>query len=52
VNVYKHSLFFFAMKKEDFKINPWDVEGEVDYEKLVKEFGVKAMKEEEGIGLK
>ena len=27
------------MKKE-FSVTPWDVEGEVDYDKLVKEFGV------------
>jgi len=27
------------MIKEKFKVTPWDVEGKVDYEKLVKEFG-------------
>ena len=28
------------MIKDKFKVTPWDVEGNVDYEKLVKEFGV------------
>jgi len=28
------------MKKEEFKVTPWDVKGIVDYEKLIKEFGV------------
>lgn len=27
------------MTKKDFKVTPWEVEGEVDYEKLVKNFG-------------
>lgn len=28
------------MKKENFKVTPWEVSGEVDYDKIVKEFGV------------
>jgi len=26
-------------KKEDFIVTPWDVKGEIDYEKLIKDFG-------------
>jgi len=26
---------------QDFKVTPWEVEGKVDYEKLVREFGLK-----------
>ena len=28
------------MKKEEFKVSPYEVEGEIDYEKLIREFGV------------
>ena len=28
------------MAKEEFKVTPWDVKGSVNYEKLIKEFGV------------
>lgn len=28
---------------EEFKVTPWNVEGEVDYEKLIKQFGVKKL---------
>src|SRR3989338_5521983 len=33
------------MKKagEDFKVDPWTVSGKVDYDKLIKEFGIKPM---------
>lgn len=31
------------MKKEDFSVTPWEVKGKVDYEKLVREFGIEAM---------
>ncbi len=31
-------------KKSKIKFNPWDVEGEVNYDKLVKEFGVEPLK--------
>ncbi|MBI5803167.1 tryptophan--tRNA ligase [Candidatus Pacearchaeota archaeon] len=31
------------MEKESFKVTPWEVKGDVDYEKLVREFGVKPM---------
>jgi len=34
------------MIKEGGKITPWEVEGKVDYEKLVKEFGLKSIDEE------
>ena len=30
------------MKKE-FKVTPYEVKGEIDYEKLIKEFGIKPM---------
>ena len=30
---------------KDMIINPWEVKGDVDYDKLVKEFGVEALKE-------
>ncbi len=33
------------MKKKSKKFNPWEVSGEVDYEKLVKKFGVSHLKE-------
>ena len=32
-------------KSKEFKITPWEVKGEVDYEKLVKEFGLSPLKE-------
>ncbi|MFZ8830450.1 MAG: tryptophan--tRNA ligase [Candidatus Aenigmatarchaeota archaeon] len=32
--------------KEDKKITPWEVEGKIDYEKLIKEFGLKSIDEE------
>jgi tryptophanyl-tRNA synthetase len=31
------------MAEEEFKVTPWEVSGNVDYEKLVKEFGLKPM---------
>jgi len=34
------------MIKEEGKITPWEVEGKVDYEKLIKEFGLKSIDEE------
>jgi tryptophanyl-tRNA synthetase len=33
------------MKKDDFKVNPYEVKGEIDYSKLVKEFGVSPIDE-------
>jgi len=36
--IYKSLNSFYIMKKE-FNVTPWEVSGEVDYEKLVKEFG-------------
>ena len=34
------------MKKEKQKITPWEVKGEVDYNKIVKEFGVERISDE------
>jgi tryptophanyl-tRNA synthetase len=34
------------MIKKEGKITPWEVEGKVDYEKLIKEFGLKGIDEE------
>ncbi len=31
------------MNKKDFKITPWEVKGNINYEKLIKEFGIKPM---------
>ncbi len=28
------------MVKKEFKVNPWEVQGEVDYDRLIREFGV------------
>lgn len=28
------------MEKGEHKVNPWEVSGKIDYEKLIKEFGV------------
>lgn len=33
------------MKKKEMKITPWEVEGDIDYSKLIKKFGVSPMKE-------
>jgi len=33
------------MKKEGFNVTPWDVSGDIDYDKLVKEFGVRKLDE-------
>jgi len=32
------------MTKEDFKVTPWEVKGKVDYNKVIKEFGIKPIK--------
>ncbi len=37
------------MKKSSFTITPWEVKGEIDYNKLVKDFGVTPMGELPGI---
>jgi tryptophanyl-tRNA synthetase len=31
--------------KEAFKVTPWEVSGEIDYDKLIKDFGISPMKE-------
>jgi tryptophanyl-tRNA synthetase len=31
--------------KNSFEVNPWEVKGEVDYDRLVKEFGIEPLKE-------
>ena len=35
------------MKKEqkEFKVTPWEVSGDIDYNKLIKEFGLSPMKD-------
>ena len=33
------------MVKEKMIVNPWEVKGELDYDKLVKEFGVEKLSE-------
>jgi len=33
------------MKKQEFKVTPWEVSGNIDYNKLIKEFGVSPLKE-------
>jgi len=32
-------------KKESFSVTPWEVKGDVDYDKLIKEFGLSPLKE-------
>ena len=32
-------------KKENFSVTPWEVKGDVDYDKLIKEFGLSPLKE-------
>ena len=34
------------MKKESSKVTPWEVEGDVNYDKLVKEFGTSLISDE------
>jgi tryptophanyl-tRNA synthetase len=34
------------MTKEEFKVDPWKVEGKIDYEKLIKKFGTNTITEE------
>lgn len=33
-------LLQYVIKMEEFKVTPWEVEGSVDYERLVKQFGL------------
>lgn len=33
------------MSKKEFKVTPWEVSGTIDYDKLIKEFGISPMKE-------
>ena len=35
------ALFGFGTMAEDFKVTPWEVSGEVDYEMLIEKFGTK-----------
>lgn len=44
VNIYKHNYLKRGMKKESI-INPWETKGDVDYDKLIKEFGIHPLKE-------
>ena len=32
-------------EKQEFKVTPWEVSGEVDYERLIKEFGIEKLNE-------
>ncbi len=41
--IYKPPKFYFGMSKGVF--NPWEVSGDVNYEKLVKDFGISPLKE-------
>ena len=34
------NLLYFVIKMEEFKVTPWEVEGAVDYDRLVKQFGL------------
>ena len=38
-------MLFKIMKKSLFKVTPWEVSGDIDYSKLIKEFGIKPMPE-------
>lgn len=44
MNVYKSSIPNNTMKK-DFSVDPWDVSGKIDYEKLTRDFGLSLLKE-------
>jgi tryptophanyl-tRNA synthetase len=44
IKLYKYSLPSRNMAKE-MKVTPWEVSGEIDYNKLIKEFGLSPMKE-------
>jgi len=43
LNFYKHSTLIYFMEKSI--VNPWEVSGNINYEKLIKEFGVSSLKE-------
>src|SRR4030042_4246511 len=38
-NVYIYNFYYLNMKREK-TFNPWEVKGDINYEKLVKEFGI------------
>src|SRR3989344_897617 len=38
-NLYKYQIAIIIMKKSNFVVTPYKVEGEVDYDKLMKDFG-------------
>lgn len=42
-NIFKHKNHHNRMNK--FKVTPWEVSGDIDYERLMKEFGISALKE-------
>jgi len=44
IKLYKYSLHSIGMTKE-MTVTPWEVEGEIDYERLIKEFGVSKIDE-------
>jgi len=39
MNIYKSLSTSKCMEKKSFKVTPWEVEGKIDYNKLIKEFG-------------
>jgi tryptophanyl-tRNA synthetase len=40
---YKHVCLLVGMKEKEFSVNPWEVTGEVNYERLIKEFGLQEL---------
>jgi len=45
-NIYKREEINLIMpKKEEFKVTPYEVVGNIDYDKLMKEFGISPLKE-------
>ena len=43
--IYKSPIPYTPMNKENFKVTPWEVEGKVDYDKLIQQFGTKKLDE-------
>jgi len=41
INLKEITFKLYMTKETQVKVTPWDVEGKVDYDKLIKEFGVK-----------
>src|SRR3989344_6092196 len=45
MNIYKSLSISKCMEKKSFKVTPWEVEGKIDYNKLIKEFGISLIKD-------